>query len=76
MADTKVTIINIEVLCVFEPTIFFDVKGSLFEFYNDEVFASYGLNLNFVQDNEPESKKGVFLWNTCEYQASTRKERV
>lgn len=59
MADIKITKTNIDGLCVIEPTIFSDNRGSLFESYNNEVFASCGLNMTFVQDNESVSKKGV-----------------
>ena len=59
LADIKITKTNIEGLYVIEPPIFSDDRGDLFESYNDEVFASYGLDLKFVQDNESVSKKGV-----------------
>lgn len=59
MADIKVTKTNIDGLVVVEPTIFSDNRGDLFEAYNDEVFASYNLDLKFVQDIEVNSKKGV-----------------
>lgn len=59
MADIKVTKTEIEDLFIIEPTIFSDNRGDLFEAYNDEVFASHGLNLKFVQDNESFSKRGV-----------------
>ena len=59
MADIKVTNTSIDGLFVIEPTIFFDNRGDLFEAYNDEVFASYNLDLKFVQDNEVTSKKNV-----------------
>lgn len=54
MTSTK-----IEGLFIIEPAIFNDERGTLFEAYNDEVFASSGLNYKFVQDNESTSKKGV-----------------
>ena len=59
MADIKVTKTNIDGLVVVETIIFFDDRGALFEAYNAEVFASYGMDLKFVQDNESSSKKGV-----------------
>lgn len=59
MADIKVTKTHIDGLCVIEPMVFSDIRGNLFESYNDEVFALYGLNLKFVQDVEAISKKGV-----------------
>lgn len=59
MADITVTSTEIEGLYVIEPTIFVDDRGTFFEAYNDEVFAAYGINYEFVQDNESVSKKGV-----------------
>lgn len=61
MADIRVIKTDIEGLFVIEPTIFIDNRGDLFESYNDEVFADYGLNLKFVQDNESSSKQGGFV---------------
>lgn len=57
--DIRITSTNIDGLFVIEPTIFSDNRGDFFEAYNDEVFAAYGLDLKFVQDNESVSKKGV-----------------
>ena len=59
MADINVKKTNIDGLCIIEPTIFSDNRGSLFESYNDEIFASHSLNQKFVQDNESVSNKGV-----------------
>lgn len=43
-----------------EPTIFSDKRGYFFESFNKERFNKLtGLNLNFVQDNESFSTKGV-----------------
>lgn len=41
------------------PRIFEDDRGMFFESYNEEVFAKLGLPVNFVQDNQSFSKKGV-----------------
>lgn len=59
MAEIKVKKTNINGLYIIEPTIFSDDRGNLFESYNDEVFASHGLDMKFVQDNESVSKNGV-----------------
>ena len=59
MAEIKVEKTCIEGLTVIQPIIFSDVRGNLFESYNEEVFASHGLKMKFVQDNESCSKKGV-----------------
>ena len=59
MSDIKVSRTDIDGLCIIEPIIFSDNRGSFFESYNYEVFASYGLNYKFVQDNESFSRKNV-----------------
>lgn len=59
MANIHVKQTNIEGLYVIEPIVFSDHRGICFETYNYEAFSSYGLNYNFVQDNESVSKKGV-----------------
>ncbi|MHA4738259.1 dTDP-4-dehydrorhamnose 3,5-epimerase [Dyadobacter sp. MSC1_007] len=41
------------------PRIFEDDRGMFFESYNEEVFERLGLPVNFVQDNQSFSKKGV-----------------
>lgn len=41
------------------PRIFEDDRGMFFESYNEEVFEKLGLPVNFVQDNQSFSKKGV-----------------
>ena len=41
------------------PRVFGDDRGVFFESYNEEVFAKLGLPVNFVQDNQSFSKKGV-----------------
>lgn len=46
-------------LWVIKPKVFADARGYFFESYNKELFASNGLNLNFVQDNQSLSHKGV-----------------
>lgn len=59
MADIKVTSTNIKDLFIIQPTIFSDERGTFFESYNAKALASYGINSNFVQDNEAVSKKYV-----------------
>ncbi|MBP7506178.1 MAG: dTDP-4-dehydrorhamnose 3,5-epimerase [Prolixibacteraceae bacterium] len=46
-------------LLVIEPRVFGDSRGYFFESFNKKVFEDYGLNYNFVQDNESMSKFGV-----------------
>jgi dTDP-4-dehydrorhamnose 3,5-epimerase len=49
----------IEGLLIIKPDVYEDARGYFFESYNREVFLKHGLDLNFVQDNESKSKKGV-----------------
>ena len=50
---------GIEGLWVIKPKVFADARGYFFESYNKELFTKNGLNLNFVQDNQSLSHKGV-----------------
>ncbi len=59
MADIKVTETPIEGLVVIEPSVFGDDRGYFMETYNQEVFKDHGLDMEFIQDNESKSKKGV-----------------
>ena len=49
----------IEGLLVIKPNIFGDDRGHFFESWSKESFAKNGLNLDFVQDNQSLSSKGV-----------------
>ena len=44
---------------VLKPKVFEDARGYFFESYNQNLFQNAGLNLNFVQDNQSLSQKGV-----------------
>jgi len=45
---------------ILEPTVFKDSRGYFFESFNQQKFnESIGLNINFIQDNESFSSKGV-----------------
>ncbi|MGL4911594.1 MAG: dTDP-4-dehydrorhamnose 3,5-epimerase [Romboutsia sp.] len=50
---------TIKDLYIIEPTVFGDNRGYFMESYNKKDFNAFGLNMNFVQDNESKSKKGV-----------------
>jgi len=50
---------NIEGLLIISPKVFKDDRGSFFESYNRQLFASHGLDMEFVQDNQSTSCKGV-----------------
>ena len=49
----------IEGLFVIEPTVFGDNRGYFMETYNQREFIENGLDVEFVQDNESFSNKGV-----------------
>jgi len=46
-------------LYIIEPTVFGDHRGYFMEGYNKKDFFEAGLTMEFVQDNESKSKKGV-----------------
>ncbi|MDK2967378.1 MULTISPECIES: dTDP-4-dehydrorhamnose 3,5-epimerase [Lacrimispora] len=59
MGKIKVTSCEIEGLYVIEPTVFPDSRGYFMETYNQNDFKEAGLTMNFVQDNQSMSVKGV-----------------
>ncbi|MCH5264476.1 MAG: dTDP-4-dehydrorhamnose 3,5-epimerase [Lachnospiraceae bacterium] len=59
MGKIKVTKCPIEGLYVIEPTVFRDERGYFMETYNQREMAAEGLNMNFVQDNQSMSTKGI-----------------
>ncbi len=50
---------NLSGLLVLKPKVFEDERGYFFESYNQNLFKQAGLNLDFVQDNQSLSQKGV-----------------
>ena len=50
---------SLDGLLVIKPKIFGDDRGYFFESWSEESFADNGLELNFVQDNQSLSRKGV-----------------
>ena len=59
MGQIKVTRLEIEGLCVIEPTVHPDARGYFVETYNQRDMAEAGLDMTFVQDNQSMSVKGV-----------------
>ena len=59
MGKIKVTGCEIEGLCVIEPTVFKDERGYFVETYNYNDFKAEGLDMQFVQDNQSMSVRGV-----------------
>jgi len=49
----------IQDLYIVEPTVFGDHRGYFMETYNHNDFNAAGLDMNFVQDNQSRSRKGV-----------------
>lgn len=59
MGQIKVEKLPIEGLYIIEPAIHNDSRGYFMETYNKRDMEEVGLNLNFVQDNQSMSVKGV-----------------
>lgn len=59
MGQIKVESAPIEGLYIIEPTIHADSRGYFMETYSKRDLEEAGLNLNFVQDNQSMSQKGV-----------------
>ena len=59
MGQIKVTKAPIKGLFVIEPTVHGDSRGYFMETYNQNDMREAGLNMNFVQDNQSMSTKGV-----------------
>ena len=59
MAQIKVTKCPIEGLYIIEPAVHGDARGYFMETYNKRDLEAFGLNMNFVQDNQSMSVKGV-----------------
>ena len=59
MGQIKVTKAPIEGLYIIEPTVHGDERGYFMETYNKRDMEEVGLTMNFVQDNQSTSVKGV-----------------
>jgi len=59
MGNFKFTETKIKGVYIIEPKVFGHNRGYFMETYNKEHFAEAGLTMNFVQDNESSSSKGV-----------------
>lgn len=46
-------------LLIIKPVVFEDDRGYFFESFNEEKFLKAGIDVQFVQDNESKSQKGV-----------------
>lgn len=54
-----ITTTPIEGLLILEPRVFKDGRGLFFESFNEELFTQAAGPVNFIQDNQSVSKKGV-----------------
>ena len=59
MGKIKVTSCPIDGLFIIEPTVFGDTRGYFSETWNQKDMAEAGLDMEFVQDNQSGSTKGV-----------------
>ena len=59
MGKIKVERCDIEGLWVITPTLFKDDRGYFVETYNKNDFTEAGLDMEFVQDNQSKSSRGV-----------------
>jgi len=55
----KITKTEIEGLLILEPRVFQDDRGLFFESFNEQLFTEAAEPVQFVQDNQSVSKKGV-----------------
>jgi len=56
----KINTTNIEGVYLIEPKLFKDNRGVFFESFNKEIFKkNIASSINFVQDNQSSSSKGV-----------------
>ena len=55
----KIIKTEIEGLLIIEPRVFEDKRGYFFESWSKDAFENAGLDINFVQDNQSLSSKGV-----------------
>ena len=59
MGQISLKTCEIEGLKIIEPKVFGDERGYFMETYNYKDYAAAGINMEFVQDNQSMSKKGV-----------------
>ena len=59
MSKFKITKLDIEGLLIIEPTVFGDDRGYFYESYNKKELEEVGFDVEFIQDNQSKSKKGV-----------------
>lgn len=55
----KIITTGFDGLFIIEPKVMGDERGYFMESYNQKTFSENGIAINFVQDNQSKSKKGV-----------------
>ena len=55
----KITETSLPGVLIFEPKVFGDARGFFVETYREEWLKEAGLKINFIQDNQSRSRKGV-----------------
>jgi len=55
----EVTKTDIDGILIFQPKVYEDKRGYFFESFRKEKFQEFGVDVNFVQDNESKSQSGV-----------------
>lgn len=56
---TQTGSVVIEGLALIQPNVYYDVRGYFYESYNLRDMRNQGFNMEFVQENQSKSKKGV-----------------
>ena len=59
MGKITVETCDIDGLKIITPTVFGDERGYFMETYNYNDYMAAGINMEFVQDNQSSSKRGV-----------------
>jgi dTDP-4-dehydrorhamnose 3,5-epimerase len=62
----KITTTEFKDLLILEPRVFEDERGFFFESFNGSTFKKAGIDLNFVQDNQSFSRKGILRGLHCQ----------
>lgn len=74
MGKFQVETCEIEGLKILSPSVYGDERGYFMETYNANDFREIGIDLDFVQDNQSSSKKGVL--RGLHYQISHPQDKV
>jgi dTDP-4-dehydrorhamnose 3,5-epimerase len=67
---------NLNGLVIIKPNLFEDERGCFFERYNKNEFVNNGIDVEFVQENQSISKKGVIRGLHCQIPPSAQDKFV